>query len=165
MHSRCASGWSVAFGTIDTLQRAGEDPSGIRWQPLDCVALIEDDVVDFQLACRLSAQRLLVGNVSGTVCVIVSLAMQLLRHNLPAEIDRRSAVPKTRSASSACAEATKGRASGRKLSLASEAPNCRVSSAGCTVEWRSPTLSSNSAPRPQLGSSSCRSPWSESKVH
>src|SRR5207302_4630535 len=128
MHSRCASGWSVAFGTIDTLQRAGEDPSGIRWQPLDCVALIEDDVVDFQLACRLSARRLLVGNVSGTVCVIVSLAMQLLRHNLPAEIDRRSAVPKTRSASSACAEATKGRASGRKLSFASEAPiaACRL---------------------------------------
>ena len=36
----------VVVGTINPLERTREYSSGIRGQPLDCVALIEDDVVD-----------------------------------------------------------------------------------------------------------------------
>ena len=113
---------SVVFGKIDPLERTRQDAAGIRGQALDDVALIENDVLDIQLASRLSSQRLFVADVPSAVTIIVGLAVQLLRHNLPAEIDSRSAIPKTRSAGSACAQAAEGRASCRKLSLASEAP-------------------------------------------
>ena len=88
----------LVFGSIDALERTCENASGIRGQSLDCVAVIEDDVIDFQLARRLSSKRLFVGDVPRAVRVVLGLAVQLLRHYLPSEIDRGRAVPKTYSA-------------------------------------------------------------------
>ena len=54
---------SVVFGKIDPLERTRQDAAEIRGQALDDVALIENDVLDIQLASRLSSQRLFVADV------------------------------------------------------------------------------------------------------